>query len=141
MSACPRRGFLFPIREKPLRRLLPFLVVLAGCVPGVVSAPAPGPRSCVDPNASVDQAIDCAFESLGLQRQDEAHRVAQCESGKNPMASNGGVYLGVFQLHHTRYANTVAFYGGNFFDPYVNASVARDSVKVNNGWVRWQCKP
>lgn len=75
-----------------------------------------------------------------MARQDEAHRVAQCESGKDPNAVNPNGHYGLFQLA-AHYRPTIDFYGGNVFDPWVNAQVARDSVAANNGWARWECKP
>lgn len=123
------------------RLLVPCALLLAAlgaaCLPPGPSAP-PDARPCTE-TVSVDGAIDCAFAELGLQRQDEAHRVASCESGKNPYATNGQ-YRGLFQLGYA-YNATIAFYGGDVFDPYTNAQAARDSVKNNGGWVRWQCQP
>lgn len=119
--------------------LVSLVLLAAACRPAVAPAPPLPPRPCIDPHSSVDQAIDCAFGSLGLARQDEAHRVAWCESRKNPAATNGQ-YRGLFQLG-SNYDGTIAHYGGNPFDSWVNAQTARDSVAANNGWIRWQCKP
>jgi hypothetical protein len=89
------------------------------------SAPAPAP-------SGPEAAIHAVFGPLGVA--DQAVRVAACESGLNPGADSG-TYKGLFQLG-PHLAGTVAFYGGDWFDPMTNAQVARD-LYLASGWASW----
>lgn len=96
---------------------------------------------------SVDDAIQRAFGDLGSGVVAQAHRVAQCESEKNPRALNGNPSYqaaGLFQIikqWSTRYGQVtgVAYYDGRF-DPYANARFARYLYNDGGGWKHWVCR-
>lgn len=122
------------------------LILLAGCGP----RPAPGPATSPPPvcwkypnnsaNATVQQAILKAFGHLGQGVVNEAGRVACCESGWGPRAVNGQ-YRGLFQLG-SNFNGTIAFYGGDVFNAYTNAQVARDSyIQRGHSWSAFSCRP
>ena len=71
----------------------------------------------------------------------QAERVIACESGGDPNASNGGRYLGLFQLW-TGDLPTLA--PGQpthaLFNPLVNADVAWQLYR-GSGWGPWACRP
>ena len=110
-----------------MRFVLLALVILAGC------APAPEP----DPSLA---AIERHFGHLGDGVVEEAKAVAWCESKWDPNAVNGQ-YRGLFQLGRY-YDSTIAFYGGDPYDPDTNAQAARDGyVSHDHTWAQWSCKP
>lgn len=96
---------------------------------------------------SVDDAINAAFADLGSSVVAQAHRVAQCESRKDPRALNGNPRYqaaGLFQVIKqwaTRYGQVtgVPYYDGRF-DPYANARFARYLYDDRNGWGHWVCR-
>jgi hypothetical protein len=92
-----------------------------------VAAPAPAPAI-----SGPEAAIHAVFGPLGVA--DQAVGVAACESGLNPGADSG-TYKGLFQLG-PHLAGTIAFYGGDWFDPLTNAQVARD-LYLASGWASW----
>ncbi len=104
---------------------------------------APAPRT-----GSVDDAIQRAFGDLGSGVVSQAHRVAQCESEKDPRALNGNTAYsaaGLFQIIKqwaTRYGQVtgVPYYDGRF-DPYANARFARYLYDDRGGWGHWACQP
>ena len=138
-----------------MRRLWLILaaLTLAGCVPAPAAGPAStGPQGgCksyyTQAPAVISEAIFQAFGYLGQEAVDAAGRVACCESGWGPQASNPSGARGLFELTHN-YDPTIAFYAAKvglppdaWWDPWVNAQVARDSYVANGGWARWVCQP
>lgn len=116
-------------------------ILASACIPQPAPAPpsggAYGPGSVINGAVLPDvvyEAIKAAFEPVGgPQLVDQAIRVARCESGFGIDAVNGQ-YRGIFQLGNN-YNATIAFYGGNVFDPFTNAQVARDSwVTKGHRW-------
>lgn len=92
------------------------------------------------PKSDSEIAIEQAFGHLGPGVVQEAKNVAWCESKWNPNLVYGQ-YRGLFQLGYN-YNATIDFYGGNVFDPYTNAQVARDSYVTNgHSWIRFECQP
>lgn len=97
---------------------------------------------------SVDDAIQKAFGDLGSGVVAQAHRVAQCESEKDPNALNGNPdyqAAGLFQVIKqwaTRYGQItgVPYYDGRF-DPYANSRFARYLYDDGGGWQHWSCQP
>lgn len=66
----------------------------------------------------------------------EALRVASCESGLDPNATNGQ-YHGLFQLS----AAWRAYFGiGEGYDPRSNARAAA-AIHATHGWSPWECQP
>jgi hypothetical protein len=96
--------------------------------PSPTSGPAPAPTG-ISPEEAVIREV---FGPLGAA--EKAVSVAICESGMNPGADSG-TYKGLFQLG-PHLEGTVAFYGGNWFDPLTNAQVARD-LYLQSGWAPW----
>ena len=126
----PRRGRLTRL---PLGVAVLAVAVLASAC---VFDPGPHPASSAPPAPPTGSAaaIQAVFGPLGVA--DQAVAVAACESGLDPGAvSAGGTYRGLFQLG-PHLAGTVAFYGGNWFDPLVNTQVARD-LYLQSGWSSW----
>jgi hypothetical protein len=99
---------------------------------GTSGSSAPAATAASAPSGSPEAAIREVFGPLGVA--DKAVQVAICESGLNP-AADSGTYKGLFQLG-PHLAGTVAFYGGNWFDPLTNAQVARD-LYLGSGWASW----
>lgn len=128
-----------------MKRLALIALLLTACVPRPASGPAlrPPPVCAKYPNNPanlvVQTAILNAFGPYGQEVTDQAGRVACCESGWGPQATNGQ-HRGLFQLGHN-YDHTIAFYGGNVFDPFTNAQVARDSWVTRGGWSAFACRP
>lgn len=132
-----------------MRFRLVVLVTLALATTGCLR-PSPGPASagpqggCKTYYATappvVADAIYRAFGHLGQEVVNQAGRVACCESGWGPEATNGQ-YRGLFQLGYN-YNGTITFYGGNVFNAFTNAQVARDSyVTRGYSWSAFQCQP
>ncbi len=97
--------------------------------------------SCSGP-ADCAAMIRSVFASVGVDGN-AGVRVATCESGLNPRASNGGRYLGLFQQAAAYWAGRAAQYGmagRSAFDPYANAYVSARMVAAG-GWGPWECKP
>jgi len=65
-------------------------------------------------------------------------RVASCESGLDPLATNGR-YAGLFQLGAPFMSHT-PFATFSRFDPLANALAAASVVRVE-GWRQWECQP
>jgi hypothetical protein len=110
----------------------------AGCkyeVFGATPRPSAAPAQVVAAAPAIsgpEAAIREVFGPLGVA--DMAVSVAACESGLNPGADSG-TYKGLFQLG-PQLAGTVAFYGGDWFDPMTNSQVARD-LYLASGWSSW----
>ena len=87
---------------------------------------------------SVSYAIRLAATTFGVSEW-EMNRVASCESGHSPTASNG-IYRGVFQegpmFERGRYGRA----GFSVWDPLANAMTAAETVS-REGWSQWSCKP
>lgn len=125
-----------PARPTKRRRRFPLSVTvlavavlaLAGCRPAAPPAPAPY-------SGDVVALIHEAFGPLG--EGDKAVRVAQCESGLNPLAvSPGGTYVGLFQLGD--HVAAVRAYGtGVRTDPLANVYAARDLRVQRGNWSAW----
>ena len=116
---------------------LPRIVVLS--VLGAllaVSLAACGPGEPAPPN-EVEAAIEMHFGPYGPDVVEEAKRVARCESGWNPDATNGQ-YLGLFQMGAYHYWR---FEGNAWNDPYVNARAAGGLWAESHSWRHWSCKP
>jgi hypothetical protein len=99
------------------------------------------PASCSG-GESCAALIRSVFSARGLDG-DAAVRVAQCESGLNPRASNGGRFLGLFQQAAVYWGGRSAQYGmagRSAFDPYANAVVSAGMV-AGSGWSHWSCRP
>lgn len=97
--------------------------------------------SCSGP-ATCGPMISSIFSSLGLD-PNAGVRVATCESGLNPGASNGGRFLGLFQQAAQYWAGRAAQYGmagRSAFDGYANAYVSARMVR-DGGWGPWECRP
>ena len=87
--------------------------------------------------------IRSVFAERGLDGN-AAVRVASCESGLNPRASNGGSFLGLFQQAARYWGGRSAQYGmagRSAFDPYANAVVSAGMVRDTGGWSHWSCSP
>ena len=109
-----------------MRRL--FLILPLLLLPLVACAPAPP--------STAEHAIEVHFGPFGDDVVEQAKRVARCESGLNPSATNGQ-YLGLFQMGGYHYWR---FEGGAWDDPYVNARAA-GGLWLQSGWQPWSCKP
>ena len=95
-------------------------VVLVACQPAA-PPPPPAPSGSSDLHAIISEVfVPYCAGVVAI-----ADCIAGRESGWNPNATNGQ-YRGLFQLG-ANYNATIAFYGGNVFDPRTNAQVARDS--------------
>lgn len=82
------------------------------------------------------------FAARGLDGN-AAVRVASCESGLNPQASNGGSYLGLFQQAAAYWpdrARTYGVAGQSAFNPRANVIVSAGMV-AGSGWAHWSCRP
>lgn len=83
------------------------------------------------------------FAAHGLDPE-AAVRVAICESGLSPTASNGGRYLGLFQQMASAWGERSARYGvggRSVFDGEANAIVSAGMVRDDGDWGQWECKP
>lgn len=110
--------------------------LLAVYLSKVQTSACSGPHDC-------DDLIRSVFASRGLDGN-AAVRVAQCESGLNPRASNGGRYLGLFQMAAVYWAGRARAFGvpgRSAFDPYANTVVAAGMVRADGGWRQWSCRP
>jgi len=107
-------------------------VLASACVFDAGPSPSAGPAPAPTGMSPEEAAIRGVFGPFGVA--DTAVSVAMCESGLNPGADSGA-YKGLFQLG-PHLAGTVAFYGGNWFDPVTNAQVARD-LYLQSGWSSW----
>lgn len=106
--------------------------------------------AAVDANRSCSGPHDCAglvqraFDHMGVGwRGGEAVRVATCESGLNPRATNGS-HDGLFQQADAYWSGRSAQYGQagrSAFDPWANAVVSAGMVRDTGGWSHWSCKP
>ena len=87
---------------------------------------------------SVSYAIKLASTTFGVSEY-EMNRVASCESGHSPTASNGQ-YRGVFQegpmFERGRYGQA----GFSVWDPLANSLTAAETVS-REGWKQWSCAP
>lgn len=109
--------------------------LLAVYLNSVQTSGCSGPSTCGPMVASI-------FSSLGLD-PNAGVRVATCESGLNPGASNGGRYLGLFQQAAVYWSGRAAQYGmagRSPFDGYANAYVSARMVR-DGGWGPWECRP
>lgn len=102
---------------------LAFVAVLAGC--------------------TTEEMIMTAFASRGatVEQQDQALRVAQCESNLRPGAvSPGGGNWGLFQINkvHTGRVAAHGFAWSEMLYPWQNAVVAAD-LWAESGWQPWSC--
>lgn len=110
-----------------LRRILPLAVVVIAVA-----------SSC-----TIEDCIRVAFAARGadLHQQDQALRVAWCESTHRPEAiSPGGGNWGLFQINRV-HRGRVAAMGLTWDDmlhPYANAVVAAD-IWAEQGWRPWSC--
>ena len=114
------------------RRLRIFVLTALGCVLSVSLAAC---GTSAPPN-EVEHAIEVHFSPYGWDVVEQAKRVARCESGWNPSATNGQ-YLGLFQMGSYHYWR---FEGNRWDDPYVNARAAGGLYR-EQGWRPWSCKP
>lgn len=106
--------------------------------------------AAVDANRSCSGPHDCAglvqraFDHMGVGwRGGEAVRVATCESGLNPRATNGS-HDGLFQQADAYWSGRSAQYGQagrSAYDPWANAVVSAGMVRDTGGWSHWSCKP
>ncbi len=99
------------------------------------------PQTCSG-GADCAALIRSVFSARGLDGN-AAVRVATCESGLNPRASNGGSFLGLFQQAARYWGGRSAQYGmagRSAFDPYANAVVSAGMV-AGSGWSHWSCRP
>lgn len=100
-------------------------------------------RSCSGP-ADCPALIRAAFARQGIGwRGDEAVRVATCESGLNPGATNGS-HDGLFQQSRAYWsgrASQYGFAGASAYDPWANAMVSAGMVRDTGGWSHWSCSP
>ena len=129
------------------RRVLVLLAVLVvgatatACRPGTT----PGTPESIYTWQDGWNAVESAFARFGPAVQQQAHRVAECESNHNPYGGlleslRGHRYYGVMQLG----GHVVAIhnYGGQFFDPYQNALAAAELYESRgNSWSAWECQP
>jgi Lysozyme like domain len=84
----------------------------------------------------VNDAIRVAFPATEWNR---ACTTADGESGFNPAARNR-CCLGLFQINASSHRTKLAAHGwteSDLFDPYVNASIARELFDAS-GWAPWQ---
>lgn len=106
--------------------------------------------AAVDANRSCSGPHDCAglvqraFDHMGVGwRGPEAVRVASCESGLNPRATNGS-HDGLFQQARAYWSGRSGQYGQagrSAYDPWANAVVSAGMVRDTGGWSHWSCKP
>lgn len=98
-------------------------------------------QSCNSPSSCAG-LIRSVFASHGLDGN-AAVRVATCESGLNPRASNGS-HDGLFQQARSYWAARSRQYGmagRSAYDPYANATVSAGMVRDTGGWSHWSCRP
>ena len=100
-------------------------------------------RSCSSPS-SCAALVQHAFATMGVGwRSGEAVRVASCESGLNPRATNGS-HDGLFQQARAYWSGRSQQYGQagrSAYDPWANAVVSAGMVRDTGGWSHWSCKP
>ena len=108
-----------------------------------LAAIAASQRSCAGPHDCAG-LVQRAFDHMGVGwRGSEAVRVATCESGLNPRATNGS-HDGLFQQADAYWAGRAASYGQSgrsAYDPWANAVVSAGMVRDTGGWSHWSCKP
>jgi len=90
-----------------------------------------------------DQMIRVAFSERGASPavQEQAVRVAHCESTLRPAAkSPGGGNWGLFQINtvHRGRVATMGFDWNQMLEPWANAVVAAD-LWAQQGWRPWSC--
>ena len=115
-------------------RKIVVLSVLCALLAGLLAAC--GPQEPPPPKSAAEHAIEVHFSPYGWDVVEQAKRVAWCESGWNPSATNGQ-YLGLFQMGSYHYWR---FEGNRWDDPYVNARAAGGLYR-EQGWRPWSCKP
>lgn len=98
-------------------------------------------QTCSSPSTCAT-LIKSVFSSYGLDGN-AAVRVATCESGLNPRATNGS-HDGLFQQARQYWAGRSRQYGmagRSAYDPFANATVSAGMVRDTGGWSHWSCKP
>ena len=104
---------------------------------GLIRPTCTGPADC-------PELIRVAFTRQGIGwRGPEAVTVAACESGLNPLATNGS-HDGLFQQADAYWASRSAAYGfpvASAYDPWANAMVSAGMVRDTGGWSHWSCQP
>lgn len=85
-----------------------------------------------------EDAIRWAFREHSKDVQDQAVRVATCESRLNPSARSRGGHLGLFQMSPRWHSHRPGM--PNPFDAVSNA-VAAESLYREAGWSQWSCQP
>jgi hypothetical protein len=83
------------------------------------------------------------FGARGLDGN-AAVRVAECESGLSPTASNGGRFVGLFQQMASAWGERSARYGmagRSITNGYANAVVSAGMVRADGSWRQWSCRP
>lgn len=92
----------------------------------------------IAPAAEIQQAICDAFGSACAQ----ALRVAKCESGFNPRATNGS-HRGLFQIStrwHAARTQRMGYTLDQLWEVGPNIAVAV-AIYNEQGWAPWECKP
>lgn len=92
---------------------------------------------------TTEDMIRVAFSERGASphQQEQAIRVAHCESTLNPGAvSPGGGNWGLFQINkvHRKRVNDLGFSWDEMLYPWQNAVVAAD-IWAHQGWGPWSC--
>ena len=119
----------------------------------LVAALLTGPTAPAGPCADQDwnggtrdmrRAIGCVWDRFDMSDRAKAVSVAECESGLNPTASNGGRFVGLFQQMASAWSGRSARYGyagRAITDPVANVNVSMGMVRDDGDWGQWSCSP
>jgi hypothetical protein len=118
-------------------------VMLLGAILGMGMPKAAHAQAYSSDNAQMTGMIHQVFGAYG----DQAVRVATCESGLNPGATNtmpiGGSHAaGVFKILYPSTWGTTSQAGASPYNAAANIRAAHEIfARDGNSWREWQCKP
>lgn len=119
---------------------MPFCLTEAEYQAIIAPKPPPSPPAPVSVAVGVEQwrpLVTFYWGKHGQYHVDRMLRIMRCESGGDPNAWNKSTDVrGLFQV---RWPIWSKLWGGNYFDPWVNAATAYQ-VWLLQGYQAWACK-